>query len=158
LNSLKRKRTKAQLDGDEDDLEDEFEDGDYDDTKKGKPFARSDSLRAKQHASKEEKQKAAKAKGNAAVIMRLDDDDEAVRRTCRKVKEAYDRSPPGNDNDHLSPSDDDEHSQHQESGQKCERKGKNNKHMCGQQHTQLSAKLSACARLATHDVSPLLPP
>jgi hypothetical protein len=51
-------------DGDEDDRED--------DDKKGKPLARSDSLRAKQHAPKKAKQKAAKAKGNAAVITRLD--------------------------------------------------------------------------------------
>jgi hypothetical protein len=151
---VKRKRTKAELDGDEDDFEDdldgeeddpedEFEDEDYDDTKKGKPLARSASFRAHQCALKKTKQKAGKGQGNTTVIMRLGDDEEKVRKTYRKVKEIYDKLPPGNDNDHQSPSDDDEHGQ----GQKRKRKGKN------RQSCQLSAKLSAHARLATHDVS-----
>jgi hypothetical protein len=117
-----------------------------------KPLVRSDSTAAKLHATQkaredkiaQTKRKAAKAKANAAVTVRPDDTDEAVRETFRRVKEAHDR---------LPPSDDGEHCNDQESGQKRKRKGKNNKHMHGQALAQLSVKLSACARLATHDVS-----
>ena len=69
------------------------------------------------------KRKAAKAKANAAVIMRPDDTDEVARETFRRAKEACDR---------LLHSDNDEHSNDQESGQKRKQKGKNNKHMYGQ--------------------------
>jgi hypothetical protein len=159
---LKNKRSKATLDGEEDDLEEDLdEEGDveeadeheeYDEpisSKKGKQHttrkARGgySTMKAKEEEMAQAKRKAAKAKGNTAVIMRLDDTDEAVRETFRRVKEAY---------DHFA-GDDGEYSNDQESGQKRKRKGKKNKQMCGTAHAQLPVKLSAHARLATHDVS-----
>ena len=163
-NVLKQKRSKALLDGEEDDLEEDLDDeGDveeaddyeeYDEplpSKKGKQCTtrkarvECSNMKEKEEKIAQAKRKAAKAKSNTAVIMRLDDADEAVRESFRRVKEAYDRLPPSDD--------DDEYSNDLDSGQKRKRKGKKIKQMSGTAHAQLSAKLSAYARLATHDVS-----
>jgi curved DNA-binding protein CbpA len=67
-------------------------------------------------------------------------DDDAVREKFKRAKAAYDRL--------ENESDDDEH------GQKRKRpKGKKKKLKMDPEHEQLSAKLPAYARLATHDVS-----
>jgi hypothetical protein len=74
-------------------------------------LGRSESSSAKQHVSKKAKEakwkaeatwKAAKAEveGGAAVIMRLDDSDDAARETFRRAKEAHDRLPPNDDDEH----------------------------------------------------------
>ena len=162
---LKHRRSKAFLDGEEDDLDEEGdEEGDVEEaeayeeyveepfpSKKRNQYATRkereeySTMKAKEQKTAQAKWKAAKAKGNTAVIMRLDDTDEAIRESFRRVKEAYDRLPPSDD--------DDEYSNDLDSGQKRKRKGKKIKQMSGTAHAQLSAKLSAYARLATHDVS-----
>ena len=161
---LKQKRSKTVLDGEDGDLEEDLdEEGDAEEAddyeeddepfvpskKGGKYKTRKEREEYSNMMEKEEKiaqaKRAAKAKGNTAVILRLDDTDDAVRESFRRVKEAHDKLPPSDD--------DDEHSNDQESGQKRKRKGKKIKQMSGTAHAQLSAKLSACARLATHDVS-----
>ena len=123
----------------EDNGEDDLDEGEYSDE------VRKDSAAAKQSATArkmaQKKKNATKEKASKAVIASQDETDEAIRETFRRVKEACDK---------LPARDDDECSNDQESGQKRERKGKNNK---SNAHVQLSAKLSACARLATHDVS-----
>ena len=158
---LKNKRNKEMLDGDddleedddgEDNGEDDLDEGEYSDdpftSKKGYQLVRKDSAAAKQSATArkmaQKKRNATKEKASEAVNTSQDETDEAIRETFRRVKEEYDK---------LPPRDDDEYSNDQESGRKRKRKGK---HKTSNAHVQLSAKLSAYARLATHDVSHIM--
>jgi len=160
---LKNKRAKEMLDGDddleeyddgEDNGEDDLDEGEYSDdtftTKKGYQLVpvRKDSAAAKQSAtarkSAQKKRNATKEKASNAVNTSQDDTDEAIRETFRRVKEEYDKLPPRND---------DEYSYDVDTGRKRKRKGK---HKTSNAHVQLSAKLSAYARLATHDVSHIM--
>ena len=92
----------------------------------------------------QKKRNATKEKASEAVNTSQDETDEAIRETFRRVKEEYDKLPPRND---------DEYSYDVETGRKRKRKGK---HKTSNAHVQLSAKLSAYARLATHDVSHIM--
>ena len=98
-------------------------------------------------------------KGNEAVILRLDDfegDDDALRETYRRVKEAYDRLPRHEDDERAA---DENTAAKGRRGSAiraaAKRAAKRDRGSALGEEAAISAKLSAFARLATHDVSAL---